>query len=353
MQAPIATHTFDGLTESHGAFSSEKRSAFDFDDSFTQHLQNLQPQSQEEGREAPTNTAEEPDGAQPLLKEPTLQAEDTPSEQETEESLVSITPAALQPALETTRPKRNLQDVMGARSHDAALALQNFEHNLPLSQPAPQPKAPQLKDVLPERPTTDNAAEPGKITIPLRILDETIDPIKAPQQVDPKTTQSTETEVKETHPTTNNLTSLKTSDLPLTQRISPTTRAASPTFVLSQISTALKNLTFQQHNNTHILKLTLVPQELGVVHIHMTTKDNQRTLSFEGEAHTLALLKAHAGELAQDLSHQGLWIDENDMSFNDHAETDDPPLADSKEDQSSQPPQTHTLLNKLRKGLFA
>lgn len=350
MQAPIATHTFDGLKESQDAFAKEKQSAFDFDDSFTQHLQNFQPQNQAEDTQTPTHTAEEPEVAQPVLKEPTLQAEDTPREQETEESIVSIAPAALQSA---PRPKRNLQDVMGARSHDAAMALQNFEHNRPLSQPTPQLKAPHLKEALPEGPPPDNTAEPGKITLPLRILDEAPDPIKAPQQVDPKTTQATEPEVEETHPTTSNLTSLKTSDLPLTQRISPTTRSASPTFVLSQISTALKNLTFQQHNNTHILKLTLVPQELGVVHIHMTTKENQRTLSFEGEAHTLALLKAHAGELAQDLSHQGLWIDENDMSFNDHAETDDPSLADSKEDQSPQPPQTHTLLNKLRKGLFA
>ena len=350
MQSPIATHTFDGLKESQDAFAKEKQSAFDFDDSFTQHLQNLQPQHQAEDTQTHTHTAEEPEVTQPVLKEPTLQAEDTPSEQETEECVVSVAPAALQPA---PRPKRNLQDVMGARSHDAAMALQNFEHNRSLSQPAPQLKAPHLKEALPEIPTPNNAEEPGKITLPLRILDEAIDPIKVPQQVDLKTTQTTEPEIEETHPTTNNLTSLKTSDLPLTQRISPTTRATSHTFVLSQISTALKNLTFQQHNNTHILKLTLVPQELGVVHIHMTTKDNQRTLSFEGEAHTLALLKAHAGELAQDLSHQGLWIDENDMSFNDHAETDDPPLADSKEDQSSQPPQTHTLLNKLRKGLFA
>ena len=350
MQAPIAPHTFDGLKEWQDAFAKEKQSAFDFDDGFTQHLQNFQPQNQAEDTQTPTHKAEELDSTQPVLKELTLQAEDTPSEQEAEEGVVSIAPAALQSA---PRPKRNLQDVMGARSHDAAMALQNFEHNRPLSQPAPQLKTPHLKEALPEGPAPDDAAEPGKITLPLRILDEPPDALKAPQQVDPKATQTTETEIEETHPATNSLTSLKTSDLPLTQRISPTTRAASPTFVLSQISTALKNLTFQQHNNTHILKLTLVPQELGVVHIHMTTKENQRTLSFEGEAHTLALLKAHAGELAQDLSHQGLWIDENDMSFNDHAETNDPPLADSKEDQSPQPPQTHTLLNKLRKGLFA
>ncbi|WP_031933943.1 flagellar hook-length control protein FliK [Candidatus Hepatobacter penaei] len=129
----------------------------------------------------------------------------------------------------------------------------------------------------------------------------------------------------------------------------------SPSFLLSQVTTALQGLTHTGPSENTTLELTLIPQELGRLTIEMNFEGPNMEALFHGNTHTLQLLKTHQHLLIETLSHQGIAVKDQGLSF---GKNNDPERETPQPDPPTSAPwmgkkAVGALYQRLKEGIFA
>ncbi len=145
--------------------------------------------------------------------------------------------------------------------------------------------------------------------------------------------------------------------IPTVSTTPPLVSAASisPSFLLSQVTTALQGVTHTSPSENTTLELTLIPQELGRLTIEMNFEGPNMEALFHGNTHTLQLLKTHQHLLIETLSHQGISVKNQGLSF---GKNNDPERETPQPDPPPSAPwlgkkAVGALYQRLKEGIFA
>ena len=143
-------------------------------------------------------------------------------------------------------------------------------------------------------------------------------------------------------------------DSAIASSLSARSSSISPALMLNQVVSHLReNLT--QGSPQQTFTLTLIPAELGQITINASFEGASLSLAFQGLPATLDLLKVHQELLLQNLSTQGIAVNQSNLSFNHNTSGE---RDEHRPDAAQDPPpvsfkKLRESLHRLKQGLFA